>query len=230
MYVRTGERLPQISMLDGQLAMALGKDALEQRIDQVVDPVRFRRKDHKKLLLTIALHPLPATSKSLEDFVVMNNALDIRHDILRGLEEIRDKFFQEDPDFKKQIASERKLQDEMIMTTGYSSIPKVKPFLLQALITPFVLPSGNERVVTNMALTLAPNFAKQLLPPKLVQQILRSEASQSHLASLLVYLHTIAEKYYSSGGDPAFDRQVHAQLEAIKQKRKMDEKREQAQK
>ena len=44
-------------MLDGQLAMALGKDALEQRIDQVLDPLRFRRKDHKKLLLAIALHP-----------------------------------------------------------------------------------------------------------------------------------------------------------------------------
>jgi hypothetical protein len=226
MYVRTGERLAQISMLGDQL----GKDALEQRIDQVLDPVRFRPKDHKKLLLTIALHPLAATSKSLEDFVIMNNALDIKLDILSGLEKIRDKLFQENPEFKKQIANERNLQDEMMMTTGYSSIPKVKPFLLQALITPFVLPAGNERVVTNMALALAPNIAKQLLPPKLAQRILRSEASQSHLASLLVYLHTIAEKYHSSGKDPAFNRQVHAQLEAIKQKRKMDERRGQTQK
>jgi hypothetical protein len=48
----------------------------------------------------------------LEDFAVMNNALDIRRDILRELEEIRNKFLQEDPDFNKQIASERKLQDE----------------------------------------------------------------------------------------------------------------------
>jgi hypothetical protein len=118
----------------------------------------------------------------------------------------------------------------MIMITGYSSIPKVRPFLLQVLVTPLVLPSGNERVDTNMALALASNLAKQLLPPELAQQILRSEASQSHLASLLVYLHTIAEKCHSSGKDPAFNRQVHAQLEAIKQKRRMDERRGRTQK
>jgi hypothetical protein len=120
----------------------------------------------------------------------------VQKQVLRELEQIRDDFRKRDARFKQQIEAELQLRNEMIKTTGSLGPQKLKPFLLEPLL------SGNP---SNFS-SFGSNFAQKMLPPKLAQRIMHSEASLVHFSMLGRFLQRYAEVLQSK--DAAFKQRV----------------------
>lgn len=206
MYVTTIEGVGQTPMLYNSFAGTLGKNLLPPAIQEFLKQVRKRPQDYKKLLLTITFHPNPiesnidvtiggTTTKFLEHILLQNITA---VDLLDELRLIRDDFQKTNKSFKRQIEAALKLRNIMFKTTGRlvrdellrtrgKLVPhKLKPFLLDALQPGYSEFSFHQHKV-------GLSFAQKILPPTLVQRIIRSEVSEAHLTNLGKMLRRYAE-------------------------------------
>lgn len=222
------ERLGQLPVLDGVFAGTLGDNALPDGIRQFLNELRTQPKDLKRLLLTVTFHPSPQNSwltfgprkRVLIDLLLMNNleAPGVFFDHLRGMSTDLQK---KDAGFRQQSDSELRLRKAMIKTAGKVGIDreKMKPFLLK----PLFLTDAEDFFLPPLAL----DFAKTMLPPRLVQRIKNSVISEAHLVRLGRFLRRYGEVLQSKNAD--FKRVVEQERNRKEQvRREQEEKAKQA--
>jgi hypothetical protein len=187
MYLMEG--LQQIPVRDRAFAGTLGdpgSKVILDKLDKLLDKVRARPQDHKRLLLTVTVHPEPTESHGTQTFpghpgsrsiveFLINTGISA-DDFLKELRLIRDAFRDTNKNFSEQIDAEVRLRDEVIKTFGKVGInsEKMKPFLLAplfALSDVGRLPAGLE-------------FAKKMLSTSLIQRIRSSTVADAHFVRL----------------------------------------------
>jgi hypothetical protein len=174
-------------------------------IREFLNELRNHPKDLKRLLLTVMFHPSPQNTwltfgprkQVIFDLLLMNN-LDPPGPFFDELRRISADLQKKDAGFKRQIDAELRLRNAMFKAAGKVGInrDKMKPLLLAPLFEPFdfLLPP------------LASEFAKKMLPPRLVQRIENSAVSEAHLVRLGRFLRRYGEVLQSK--DAGFKRVV----------------------
>jgi hypothetical protein len=193
-------------MLYSSFAGTLGANPLPPDVKEFLNQVRKRPQDFKKLLLTVVFHPDPTNTLTVKpaliDMILMNGIRPI--DLLNPLRRLSH------GKLKPEIEAELQLRNEMIKTTGDLGPEKLKPFLLEPVLWEF----SPDR------LKFVASFAQRMLPPRLAQRIINSEASEAHLTNLAGFLRRYAEVLQTK--DAAFKALVDRE-----QKRRQQEKQEQ---
>jgi len=193
-YIKKGEGLGQAPTLYGSLAGKLGEGVDSKKIiNDFLNQVRQQPQSFKKLLLTVALHPKPEDSRIWEKqtFTFGKETRYLVDEILMsGLSTafiltVLKRY--SDASFKQQIQDEGNLQIRMINATASLDKVLLQPFLFDPLLLPA---SVNYRET----IRLARHFAQNMLPEGLARQIMKSDASEAHLAYLWVYLRSRAEQ------------------------------------
>lgn len=220
------ERLGQLPVRDGIFSGTLGQNALPKGIQEFLNELRNHPKDLKRLLLTVMFHPSPRDTsltfgpwkRAIIDLLIMNN-LDPPGPFFDELRRISADLQKNDAGFRQQIAAELQLQRAMIKTAGKEGIDrdKMKPLLIKPLFTPndFELPP------------LASEFAKKMLPPRLVQRIESSTVPDAHLVRLGRFLRRYGEVLQSK--DAGFKRVVDQERNKRQQvQQEQNEKAQQA--
>lgn len=209
MYISTYGGLKQGPILHGSFVGALEEPPLSPAIQEFLNQVRKRPQNFRQLLLTVTFHPAPAASsiygkqsftfgkltKYLIDEILFSESSDA--EIVDNLKRIRDELQKRDARFGRQIEAELQLRNEMIKTTGElitSQILKTKGNLAQnKTLTSFLLEALRARSTHELA-GLGLSFALRMLPPKLVERIRNSEASEAHFTNLARLLRRYAEE------------------------------------
>ncbi len=219
MYVQTYDGLEETARTYGSFASPLG-ETFSPEIRKFLKRVRARPQDYKELLLTVIFHPEPMSSatkvaigKAQPQFLVdvgLINNLDPPGPFLDTLRRIANN------NLKKEIEAELKLRNEMIATAGERARKMARqdlyPILLDALMTsalPLLLSELGRRSVD------------KILPPRLVEQLRRSAASDAHFTNLGKFLRRYGEVL--QGRDPAFK----ALVEQERRRRKEEEEQQQ---
>ena len=208
-YISTYAGLKQGPILHGSFAGALGAPPLSPEIREFLKQVRKRPQDFRQLLLTITFHPAPAMSitfvkqrftfgkltKYLSDEILVSEASEA--EIIDNLKRIRDEFKKRDDRFGQQIEAELQLRNEMTKTTGElitSQILKTNGNLAQnKTLTSFLLEALRTKATYDLP-GIGLSFALRMLPPKLVERIRNSEASEAHFTILARLLRRYAEE------------------------------------
>ena len=215
MYVSTDKGFGQETMFYGTFAGTLGTNSYPVGIQKLLDLVRKRPQDYRKLLLTIIFDPLPgyssrmALTEALKPLRLSNTeAVDAAGallsfsrlgQIVRELEPVRLDLQKRDVGFQRLIDAELKLRYEMMKTAGGIRPQKAyEPFLLEASLL------GPMKDLSLYKLGL--DFAQKRFPAKLTQQIMSSSVSVGHLTYLGKFLQRYAEVLQSR--DPAFKQRV----------------------
>ena len=217
MYVTTSEGVRQAPTPSNSFAGTLGKNSLPPETQKFLKQVRNQPHTYKRLLLTVTFHPSPIYSDldvtigryplKLLDYVMTNNITAV--ELLDELRRISNTFHKTDKNFRRQIEAELKLRNTMFKTTGRlvrdellrtsgNLVPqKLKPFLLDALL------SGNTPLERSWQ---GLSFTQKMLPPSLAKRIMKSDASEAHLTYLGMLLRRYAEELGKK--DAAFEQLV----------------------
>jgi hypothetical protein len=228
MYVTTRETVRQLPMLSGFLVGTLGVNELPNGIQEFLNELRKHPKDLKTLLLTVMFHPSPQNTwltfgpmkRNIIDLLLMNN-LDPPGPFFDEVRRISADLQKKDAGFRQQIDAELRLRKAIFKAARKVGIDrdKMKPFLLAPLFTTdtedFLLPpSGLE-------------FAKKMLPPRLVHRIVSSVVSEAHLVRLGRFLRRYGEVLQTK--DAAFKQLVEQERRKRDQiKQQQEEKAKQA--
>lgn len=209
MYISAYAGLKQSPVLHGSFAGALGAPPLSPEIREFLKQVRKRPQDFRQLLLTVTFHPLPAMSitfvkqrftfgkrtRYLSDEILFSGASEA--EIIDKLKRICDEFKKQDARFGRQIEAELALRNEMTKTTGElitSQLLKTKGNLAQnKTLTSFLLEALRAKATYDLP-GIGSSFALRMLPPKLVERIRNSEASEAHFTNLARLLRRYAEE------------------------------------
>lgn len=210
-------------MVHGSVSGILGEGVDSKAIiNDFLNQVRRNPKSFKKLLLIVALHPMPEDSVIWEKqtFTFGKETRYLVDEILMsGLSTafvvtVLKRY--SDASFSRQIKDEAHLQIKMILATQNLNKTVLQPFLYDPLLLPM---SGGGLPYKELS-RLARHFAQHMLPGDLVQRIMNSDASEAHFAHLGSYLRSHAETLQKK--DPHFKRQVEI---ARKWQRELEQRR-----
>jgi hypothetical protein len=212
-------------MLHGSLAGMLGQDIDSKKaLDDFLNQLRMQPKTFKKFLLIVALHPDPEESITwsrqtflfgkqtrylMDEFLMSEQPKEV---VLAKLKQISD------ASFKQQINDELNLQTRTIIATTNLHKAVLRPFLFD----PLLLPTLGGSLPYKELSKLARHFAQHMLPRDLAQQIINSDASEAHLASLGSFLRSHAKALEKK--DPHFKKQV---AKARQWQRELEQRRKQ---
>jgi hypothetical protein len=226
MYVRTGQGFGQVRMLYGHLSGPLGDGDLQRRIAEAIEGER-RSNKLPNLLIDISVNPFPKNHGLFVDFNLMNNFSGQEDQVLSALTKAHDDLYKADPSYRQRVDAEWDLRNKVRQAITALSFQQIRPFLLDALVSPIFANVGGEQVLTSVAVPSA--FAKKMLPRALNQRLDKSAVKFSHLTHIGSILQSTAVLHQNR--DPAFSRQVAAartrMLDA--QKRREEQKKRQEQ-
>jgi hypothetical protein len=226
MYVRTRQGFGQVRTISGQLSGPLADADLERRIAEAIEGER-RSNKLPVLLIDISVNPFPKNHGFFIDFKLMNNFAGQEDQMLTALTKVHNDLYNADPAYRKRADAEWDLRNKVRQAITGLSFQQIRPFLLDALLSPIFAASGGEPTLTS--LTIVNAFVKKMLPSALNQRLEKSAVRFSHMTNIGSILQSTAVLYQNR--DAAFNRQVEAARTRMRdaQRRREEQRKRQEQ-